>query len=793
MSVTAAAPVPPGLRPPAALRAIAVVLVLLPLGLKLFFPGALESVLLWVDLVGTVAAVVALWRPVTGALLCLIPMMSALSLGEYALWLAPLMLSAFVALAGPRRAAGIGVPAGLALAIVFGHLQTFWPHQTSLAWLGLLLLAAAAGIATRGFAVRRIRQAARLRKLERSVAEIRLRERAVLADELLSLVAGSLGESEAVLERVTAQTEHCQIEALQEVSGLMRAALTRLRQLILTLRPVESRSGSWAQLLERCEETLTMYGHGVELEAGDGLPPGPVPPAAVQVAHLLTELAVVHGEPGAACRLAARWVGPPGEGVEFTLTIRLARTDPERILALTRVRLQAIGATLIGERRQPDRIQVVIPLAGPAAERGRSWWARTTLRDRLRPLGWLTGAAVLLAAVWGWNGGSWEVVNLLLVGLALVLLPLSYRWSLVLLSVSLLAGGTLLVTIGSNGSWILALVVLCALVSARSWTWFLVTALLLTAASGLLVAPQGEIPDAWMVLWGCLWGGLIGAGWRYFQRLSLDQAAEFESLREQQIQARADERHQLAGELHDLVAHQLALISLRASSEPQVEGAAGGSTPLATVRLLRESIEQASADLQSVVATLRGGRASPQVGDAEDVGGTVDQVVATLRRAGLRTKLLLSGRLDRCDSTAARTLNRLLREGSTNILRYADRQAECSLRLVVTAATVELTLTNRCCQAKRRDPHSTGNGLTGLQERARLTGAEFRAGPRDQEWVLEAIVPLDAVVPTETAGPPPQAPGWAGWTITPSWVRGGVDRYPRKDSATSGNGATVGR
>ncbi|MEU7480771.1 ATP-binding protein [Lentzea sp. NPDC042327] len=175
--------------------------------------------------------------------------------------------------------------------------------------------------------------------------------------------------------------------------------------------------------------------------------------------------------------------------------------------------------------------------------------------------------------------------------------------------------------------------------------------------------------------------------------------------------ARNAERARLAGEMHDLVGHELARAALLvgalelepALSQQQREAA----------RTARASVTAAAERLADVMQVLRA--------DADEPVTSVEEVVS---RSGLRVALV-NDRTEPLDGIIARTVHRVVAEALTNVIKHAPG-ADVSVRLT---ANLELRVTNG--PAPRTQAVGSGKGLVGLAERVALVGGWFEAGPSD--------------------------------------------------------------
>jgi signal transduction histidine kinase len=89
---------------------------------------------------------------------------------------------------------------------------------------------------------------------------------------------------------------------------------------------------------------------------------------------------------------------------------------------------------------------------------------------------------------------------------------------------------------------------------------------------------------------------------------------------------------------------------------------------------------------------------------------------------------------------AARTVHRVVQESLTNAARYAPG-AEVTVGIEVADAIATVAVRN---SGKHIDiPTGKGSGLVGLEERVRLLGGAFRAGPVEGGFEVRAEVPFE--------------------------------------------------
>jgi signal transduction histidine kinase len=214
-----------------------------------------------------------------------------------------------------------------------------------------------------------------------------------------------------------------------------------------------------------------------------------------------------------------------------------------------------------------------------------------------------------------------------------------------------------------------------------------------------------------------------------------ERARRLEREHDQQAQlAVATERARIARELHDIVAHNLAVMIALA------DGAA--FTTMVAPERATDAMQQVSAtgrqalaEMRRLLGLLRDGQPPqapsglvPQPG-LDDLDELVDQI----RAAGVRVELTRQGTAGAWGPGAGLAVYRIVQEALTNTLKHAGPQASAQVRLCYTAAGVELEVTDDGAGRPARAVAGTaagGHGLAGMVERATSYGGEVQAGPR---------------------------------------------------------------
>lgn len=200
-------------------------------------------------------------------------------------------------------------------------------------------------------------------------------------------------------------------------------------------------------------------------------------------------------------------------------------------------------------------------------------------------------------------------------------------------------------------------------------------------------------------------------------------------------QVRAQEREQLARELHDTVAHHVSGIVVQA----QAGRAVAASDPAAAIGVLpaiEEAGGRALAEMRTIVGLLRA------EGGAEraPVGGVADLPALARDMATRQTvSLTLEDGLDLAPAVDA-AVYRLVQESLTNARRHARGASAVEVAVAADDAWVDVRVSDDGAPGGR--PRGGGFGLTGMAERASLLGGTLSAGPSPGGgWTVHARLP----------------------------------------------------
>jgi signal transduction histidine kinase len=204
-------------------------------------------------------------------------------------------------------------------------------------------------------------------------------------------------------------------------------------------------------------------------------------------------------------------------------------------------------------------------------------------------------------------------------------------------------------------------------------------------------------------------------------RLRRTRARFTERTREEEARRRvAEERLQIARDVHDVVGHSLATIALQAGVAEHLSRDQRAREALGSIRRLsRASLAEVSAML-GVLRDEKAARAPTP--DLEQVPRLVEE----MRVAGLEVSLDLEGNGAVPDVVGVAAY-RIVQESLTNVVRHAGAGAHARVRVTLQeegSVEVEVRDDGRGAPPDAHD----GNGLTGMRERALALGGRFEAG-----------------------------------------------------------------
>ena len=242
--------------------------------------------------------------------------------------------------------------------------------------------------------------------------------------------------------------------------------------------------------------------------------------------------------------------------------------------------------------------------------------------------------------------------------------------------------------------------------------------------------------------------GLYTATRRAYLKELHDRAERLERERDQQQElAAAAERARITREMHDIVAHNLAVMIALSDG---AAAASAGSSPQAAkaMRTVSATGRRALADTRRLLSGLTtDAGADGERQPLPDLSG-LDALVARVRAAGLPVSYELHGAPAPLSAGVQLTVYRLVQEALTNTLKHAGAGASAVVRLWYLPGELRLVVEDDGAGASAPRPDAGGRGLAGMRQRVQTFGGEVQAGPRSPAgWRVSALLRLDQEIP----------------------------------------------
>lgn len=238
-----------------------------------------------------------------------------------------------------------------------------------------------------------------------------------------------------------------------------------------------------------------------------------------------------------------------------------------------------------------------------------------------------------------------------------------------------------------------------------------------------------ELGAGFLVVWLV---AVIGVGTAV--RYQLDAlAARREQADEHRHRLAEQERLRIAREVHDVVAHSLAMINVQAGVAAHV---ADRRPEQAKEALLNIKAASASAlkDLRATLAVLRSGEdkaPAPSLAQAAEL-------LAHARDAGLTVDV--HGEPGDLPAPVDAAAYRILQESLTNVVRHADQPDHVDVRFERRNGTFTMRVRD---DGRGTSQPTPGHGLRGMGERATALGGRCTAGPVDGGFEVCVELPIE--------------------------------------------------
>ncbi|HEV7951155.1 MAG TPA: histidine kinase [Glaciihabitans sp.] len=314
---------------------------------------------------------------------------------------------------------------------------------------------------------------------------------------------------------------------------------------------------------------------------------------------------------------------------------------------------------------------------------------------------------------------------------------------------------SLAATGGSTAPWpwfastIVTHAIIVFLVTAQSGSWIGLGAWLLSVAGTIgvwFLMPRDADATAVNIIVAT---GVVGVGfvigmlmreWRSIWSQLIHERAV--SAEEHGWRVIAEEKARIARELHDVVAHNMSIINVRASTAAY--RFADVPDPVVTeFNDIASEARNALVELRRLLGVLRADDAGRELAPQPTLAD-IPALVRASERSGAEITLVWDvENSDDVADLASLAAYRIVQESISNGLRHAPG-ASIAVECVRHADTLSITVTNSPPQVPVT-PGLPGHGMTGMRERAAAIGGTFDAEAADDgSFTVRATVPLSA-------------------------------------------------
>jgi signal transduction histidine kinase len=233
-----------------------------------------------------------------------------------------------------------------------------------------------------------------------------------------------------------------------------------------------------------------------------------------------------------------------------------------------------------------------------------------------------------------------------------------------------------------------------------------------------------------------------------------ERARQLEVSREVETRRRVvEERLRIARELHDVVAHHMAIVNVQAgvASHLMRVDPDGAVSALGIVREAGRSVLDELSDLLNVLRSTdnESSESEPPVHPERPAPTMreIEPLVASFRNVGLRVDQHTSGDRSALTDTVGVTAYRIVEEALTNAHKYGSGSAR--LYVDFSQSSIALTITNDIDRSKvqaSQQMSTGGHGLVGMRERVLAVNGTVDVGSSaDDTFTVAARLPLQRI------------------------------------------------
>ncbi|MFD8273346.1 sensor histidine kinase [Streptomyces flaveolus] len=230
---------------------------------------------------------------------------------------------------------------------------------------------------------------------------------------------------------------------------------------------------------------------------------------------------------------------------------------------------------------------------------------------------------------------------------------------------------------------------------------------------------------------------------RAFVRAIRERAEKAERTREEEARRRvAEERLRIARDLHDVVAHHIALVNVQAGVAAHVMDKRPDQAKEALAHV-REASRSALNELRATVGLLR--QSDDPKAPTEPAPGLdrLDELVATFHHAGLHIEVARADQGTTLPTAVDLAAYRIIQEALTNVQKHAGPRAKAEVSIVRVGPNIEVTVLDDGAGGTDAPADGGGHGLLGMRERVTAVRGTLTTGPRyGGGFRVHAILPV---------------------------------------------------
>lgn len=196
------------------------------------------------------------------------------------------------------------------------------------------------------------------------------------------------------------------------------------------------------------------------------------------------------------------------------------------------------------------------------------------------------------------------------------------------------------------------------------------------------------------------------------------------------------ERNRIARDMHDVVAHSLAVVIAQADGARYARAQDPGAVD-AALSTISTTAREALGDVRILLGQLR--HSQDEV--PQPVLADLDRLFEQFRASGLPVRFEESGAPRVLATGAQLAVYRIVQEALTNALRHGVSASGATVMFRWAEEALEIEVESGLRDDAVAPDPAAGHGLAGMAERAALTGGTLSAAPGDGRFTVTATIP----------------------------------------------------